>query len=81
MGSLDTLQIQNGISGGFSSQISNTIFVYWIGPQSLFTTSAGMDSSNLNFGHPQTRTTFTGYIPHLPDGDYSIYREGQNDGR
>ena len=40
-----------------------------------------MDSSNLNFGHPQTRTTFTGYIPHLPDGDYSIYREGQNDGR
>ena len=45
--------------------------------QSLFTTSAGMDSSNLNFGHPQTRTTFTGYIPYLPDGEYSIYSPRQ----
>ena len=44
--------------------------------QSFFTATAGMDSSNLNFGHPQTRTTFTGYIPYLPDGTYSIYRDG-----
>ena len=36
--------------------------------------------SNLNFGHPQTRTTFTGYIPYLPDGEYSIYRDGDKGG-
>ena len=42
----------------------------------LLVHDAGMYINVFNFGYPMTKRAFNSYILQLPNGDYSIYREG-----